>query len=714
MLYMTDIEDDDAQGGKARSLARLRSAGLPIPTAFVVTDALFRALRAGGPRLPAQIDEAGLAALDQAAAALGAASWPTGFLEQLSRRLAALGCARFAVRSSFAAEDDAGAAAAGVYESRLDVPDAEVPRAIRQVLCSALAPGAAAYSLARRVEPGMGPVAVLVHPFLPGVSGSAAFDPGRQPAPLLTVRHGALADAAAATIREAVRTLAQRRGPVEVEWVAHDRVSGGRLCLPELDAGGSGNPPRVPDQNGVTFLQLRSYLAPRPALPWAGLSELPAGENPDLWRWDAAHNPLPLSPAQTGLVALVDDLCRTGSRQRVLGHYLFVAAGGQAPPCELAPEDTRAAFESLKEETEAGLAGLGASADLEDVLSFFARVYEQLMGVIQPAVKAGRAALQRFLAANAPAALPRLPDLLSGVESLAAERLRRAQMLLAANGAAQRPDALAHYLDLFGDEPPTWDVATPTFRETLRSPTGARPVPAVPATWADMAADVAADVASALPQESAAAFRKLLDTARQCAALAEDDDWLYARTQAAVRRGLLALGQGLVDEGALDDPGDVFFWPLDVARAAAAGHAPRADGRLLARSGRVAYEAALHDPPTAEALASGSVVLRGAGSGGRALGRVWRYDLHAARSLPPDAVLVAMTLLPTELPLLAPAALVTETGGPLDHVAAQARERALPAVVGVAGARQALEQGEPVLVDADRGLVVRLGRQAQG
>jgi phosphohistidine swiveling domain-containing protein len=70
-------------------------------------------------------------------------------------------------------------------------------------------------------------------------------------------------------------------------------------------------------------------------------------------------------------------------------------------------------------------------------------------------------------------------------------------------------------------------------------------------------------------------------------------------------------------------------------------------------------------------------------------------------------VLVADTLLPTELPLIQAAALVTETGGPLDHVAAQARERGLPAVVGVAGAGQ-LPDGALVLVDADQGLVVRL------
>ena len=71
-------------------------------------------------------------------------------------------------------------------------------------------------------------------------------------------------------------------------------------------------------------------------------------------------------------------------------------------------------------------------------------------------------------------------------------------------------------------------------------------------------------------------------------------------------------------------------------------------------------------------------------------------------------MIVARTLLPTELPLIAAAALVVETGGPLDHVAAQARERGIPAVVGAPGALAAFEDGDRVLVDGDAGLVARI------
>ena len=72
-------------------------------------------------------------------------------------------------------------------------------------------------------------------------------------------------------------------------------------------------------------------------------------------------------------------------------------------------------------------------------------------------------------------------------------------------------------------------------------------------------------------------------------------------------------------------------------------------------------------------------------------------------------MLVARTLLPTELPLVAPLAIVVETGGPLDHVAAQARERGIPAVVGAAGACARFSHGDLVLVDGGTGLVIPLG-----
>jgi phosphohistidine swiveling domain-containing protein len=628
--YLVELDSAEA-GGKARSLARLHAAGLPTPRGFAIGDALFRALRAGAPPLPARLDA--IDALDEARAALERTPWPPSFLAELD---AALQGERFSVRSSFASEDDPDALAAGVYQSRVNVARAEVAAAVREVLLSAIAPAAMAYAAAHGRALAAPPVAVLVHEYIPGQPGSAALD-APDGSPVITPHPSPEVEAA-------LRALAAQHGPVEIEWTA---------------------PP-------VTFLQLRPYRPPPPPQPWAGFAGI---ADPAAWRWDAAHNPLPLSPAQAGLVALANERCRIGIRQQVLGGYLFWAPGGPAPLTAIDPSRARAELAALRDEVEPRL----GDRDLEGALDLFVAAYDRLFGVIQPAARAGRDALARYLRTLPHP--PALAALLGGVPSMAAERRRLASAL----GRDDPSRAEAAYLALFGDEAPIWDVAVPTYRErpeALRAITGASEPPPAPQ----------------LPPEA----QPLLAVARDCATAGEDDDWLYARLQAVVRRALLAVGERLHAAGALAAPDDVFFLPLPVARAAAGG--TTAQLTALARAGRAAYEAALLDPPPAATTPS-THVLRGAGTGGRVVGRVHRH--HPGVPGPPDAVLVAQTLLPTELPLITAAALIIETGGPLDHVATQARERGLPALVGVAGARH-LQEGERVLVDADQGLLVRM------
>jgi pyruvate,water dikinase len=288
---------------------------------------------------------------------------------------------------------------------------------------------------------------------------------------------------------------------------------------------------------------------------------------------------------------------------------------------------------------------------------------------------------------------------------MASERRQRAAGVQAARNAKERAQALARYLELFGDDTPVWDVAVPTCRETpeifLAGEDRSRDVVAPRAE--QVAEEVEEQIAPARREE----WHRLLRLAREAAGLGEDDDWLYARVQAALRRALLSLGKRLNRMGALTEPGAVFFLPLSLARSLAAAAPPPGNLPTLATAGRAAWEAACRDPPPAPA-ALDTVSVRGVGTGGRALGRVVLHRPASPRSLP-GQILVAPTLLPSELPLLVAAALVTETGGPLDHVAAQARERRLPAVVGAAGACKIFRDGDLVLVDADRGLVVRLG-----
>jgi rifampicin phosphotransferase len=752
-----DIADDARLGGKARSLARLRAAGLPTPAGFVVTDALFRALLVMGGPLPAatRLDAAvfeHLAALSQH---LEAAAFPPGFLAALARRLAALGGPRFSVRSSFAGEDRPGALAAGVYESRTDVRAEDVPAALRVVLRSALGAGAAAYAVARGHGPGQPPVAVLIHRYIAGDAwGGAAWDPARGEPPLIDAvvragaagggsrtgdeggapRRGQVPAATAGVIREALAALAAREGPVEIEWVA--------------------------TADAVTFLQARPYAAPPPPAPWRGWRDLPPGEAgapAERWRWDAAHNPLPLSEAHAGLVAAVDERCHIGIRQRVLGGYLFYAGGGPTPPATLAPGEVAAALAALAGDVEAHLRALGTAPSLEEALAGFFPLYERLFGVIQPAARAARERL-RALLAPAPAALAQLPRLLAGVGSRAGERLRLAVALRQARPGDERDQARAAYLAAFGDEAPVWDIAVPTNREapgrllegalggaaagapatapdhqvalqaarsallaapsTLQAPAALAPAALAPAALQAASRDqpeaAGALVAARDQLEAAGALVAAVAEARAAAAAGEEDDWLYARLQAPIRHAVLALGQRLAAAGALPRAADVFHLPLPWLRAYARGEAPAGDAAALAAAGHARLQAALADPPPlvapgpAVAGNAAHAVVRGAGTGGRAAGRAHIHHGPAAGAPPADAILIARTLLPTELPLLQVAALVTETGGLLDHVATQARERGLPAVVGAAGALSLLRDGDHVVVDADQGLVVKL------
>jgi phosphohistidine swiveling domain-containing protein len=668
-------EDEPRIGGKARSLLRLAAAGLPVPRAVAVTSDLYAALRDGGPPLPALADAATLAAALDAAAALTAAPWPAGFAAELRAALAELdpaSHARFSVRSSASLEDRADALGAGLFLSRIDVAAADVAAAIREVLAATLAPAALAYAARRGLPARELAMAVLIHPFSPGdAAGTAAFDGAAMAEPLVEAAHGAPSPSARAFVVEAARTLAGRAGSVELEWVATG--------------------------DAVLFVQLRPYRAAA-LRTWSHAAALADENTPAPWTWDAAHNPLPLSPAQAGLVALVDERCRTAFRQRVVGGYLFFAPGGATSPPAGAPEALRA----LTLAADSRLAALGSSVSLEEALDLFVAVYEPLYGVIQPAARAAREALAAALTAHGSNA--NVADLLRGVPSVAAERSRRAAAIAATIDPGERAAAIAAYLARFGDEAPVWDVAAPTLAEDpapLHRLVGRPPGPTP---------DDDPRPAPGLPPGG----RALLDAARAAVAVAEDDDALYARVQSCVRRALLAEGRRLQADNLLARAEDVFWLPLASVRRNAREEEPLTLAAVThaVATARQAHATALADPPPLPSARPGWDARAGgargrSGASGRAIGRA---HIHAPdTAAPPGAILIARTLLPTELPLLAPAAIVVETGGVLGHVAAQARERGLPAVVDAVGATTAFRAGDLVLVDGDAGVAVRLG-----
>ncbi len=171
----------------------------------------------------------------------------------------------------------------------------------------------------------------------------------------------------------------------------------------------------------VTFLQMRPYRRPaRARLSSGGQIGLRLG-----WRWDAAHNPLPLSPAQAGLVALVDRQCETGLRQQTIRGYLFYCHAPRPPgTTRPAPASVSEALAALRALADARLDG-EAPASLEAALDTFLAIYQPLFGVVQPAARAARQALIDFLQAHALDPTPLLPRLLASVPS-AARSPRRA------------------------------------------------------------------------------------------------------------------------------------------------------------------------------------------------------------------------------------------------------------------------------------------------
>ena len=691
----------DKIGGKARSLLRLAEAGLPVPIAIVVTTDLLAKLRAGGPKLPSTLNAPGaLTTVEGAARALAAAPWPEGFASTLAREIDTLvpePGARYAVRSSASIEDEAGALAAGLFLSRIDVARVEVLEAVRAVLGSAISPAVIAYLAQHGLCSDNLGFAVLIHEFVEGeANGAAAFDPARGEPPTIEVQAGrahTIEGAARARLEEAARSVAKTNGAVELEWVVSD-----------------GRP---------TFLQLRPLQSParmpvRPTIALPSFDPMSAAKDRDLndtdWHWDAAHNPLPLSPAQAGLVSLVDEQCKIGLRQRVVGGYLFYATD---PTSETTPIGAADALRGVWEAARQRLAR--PTPTLEQSLETFVAIYQPLFGVVQPNSRAATGVLAAFLRRNGFDPAPLLPKLLSGVSSAATERARRARALAEAVDPKLRAAALESYLEEFGDEAPRWDVAAPTWRERSSSLERLMRGTNVGAPIDDRSWREASDAVRArLSEEAQAEWEPRLSVARRAAAVAEDDDALYARLQAHVRRALLREGERMWQSGVLADPNEVFWLPLDAVRRDARGEAPLGyeEAALALTAARSADAEARTNPPplgAADTLDVGTDVVRGRpGAAGARIGRVRIYRGDHEQDHDGDDVLVARTLLPTELPLLSPAAIVVETGGVLDHVAAQARERSIPAVVGAVGACRALRDGDQVLVDGGAGLVVRL------
>lgn len=201
--------------------------------------------------------------------------------------------------------------------------------------------------------------------------------------------------------------------------------------------------------------------------------------------------------------------------------------------------------------------------------------------------------------------------------------------------------------------------------------------------------------------------------------------------QACSRRVLLTLGARLVQAGRLGSAEDLFFLTAEEIRALVLGRAPERGGtwRGLVAARRAEREAHAARPapdtlarrPDRSAAPSasppGDECLTGLPiSSGTAEGPIRLVATpEDARRVRPGDILLVPVIDPGLAPLLGLAAgLIADMGGTLSHGAIIAREYGLPAVANVAGATGRLKDGERVRVDADRGLVTRLGRPGRG
>lgn len=194
------------------------------------------------------------------------------------------------------------------------------------------------------------------------------------------------------------------------------------------------------------------------------------------------------------------------------------------------------------------------------------------------------------------------------------------------------------------------------------------------------------------------------------------------------RRLVLALAEQWVGEGSLSSPDDVFhltwFELLAMAEGRLAAHHARR--RIVLRRRQFAAFASKEAPSliieSGNATFPSPVTLTSAPSAGEWQGVVVASGLargvailahhpSEALNLTAGSVLVAPATDPSWTPAFFKAsAVVMETGGYLSHGAIVARELGIPAVANVPGIMRAIESGDCLEIDANRGLVRRASR----
>jgi pyruvate,water dikinase len=212
------------------------------------------------------------------------------------------------------------------------------------------------------------------------------------------------------------------------------------------------------------------------------------------------------------------------------------------------------------------------------------------------------------------------------------------------------------------------------------------------------------------------AFGALVDGLRRLHAFRESSHFDLTRPLAALQDIAAEWGRRLVARGLLGAATDVFDLTRDEVRSWLRDPPTPSEAQELLARRRATYRVvdAHWQADRLGAAARGRSLKGIAVSPGVARGpaRIILDEAHFDRLHPGD-VLICPHSNPAWTPLFVPAAaVVAETGGAASHAAIVAREYGIPAVMAVAGITRALEDGQEVLVDGDRGIVRRIAPRA--
>jgi len=163
ILPLSASQDVLLVGGKALNLARLITAGFPVPGGFVITTAAYQNSRAAN----------------------SSDTIPPDLASAIADAYRDLGGPPVAVRSSATAEDMAGASMAGQYETILDVRSTEaLLDAVRRCWSSLESPRVRSYLHEHQIDPAQVSMAVVVQELIPADVAGVLFTDNPQPGSL--------------------------------------------------------------------------------------------------------------------------------------------------------------------------------------------------------------------------------------------------------------------------------------------------------------------------------------------------------------------------------------------------------------------------------------------------------------------------------------------------------------------------------------------------